>query len=84
MMTAKLFLTWLEKQIQKGFWVSPDRFPVCNASLLRVEPAKELARIENVSFLDLITWAKYRDFDQVVDKDSVYGFPKNFLVWSDS
>ena len=31
------------------------------------------------SFLDLITWAKYRDFDQVVDKDSVYGFPKNLL-----
>ena len=36
---------WLENQIQKSFRVSPDHFPVCNANLLRAEPAKELARI---------------------------------------
>ena len=81
-MTANLFLTWLEKQILKMFRLSPDHFPVCNPNLLRVEPAKELARIDLVmplSFLDLITWAKYRNFDQVVDKDSVYGFPENLI-----
>ena len=26
-------------------------------------------------FMDLVNWARSRDFDQLVDKDSIYGFP---------
>ena len=47
---------------------------------MRVEPVKEFARLDLImpfSFLDLVNWARSHDFNQLVDKDSVYGFPAN-------
>ena len=54
MMTAKMYLTWLGKQIQKGYRVNPDKYPLCNASPLREAPSKELTRLEKCPSVSLI------------------------------
>ena len=81
-MTVKLFLTWLEKNVQKKFRLSPSNFPVCKPEILRVEPAREFTHLESImpfSFLDLTNWARFRDFEQELDKESIYGFSENII-----
>ena len=64
----------------KRFSSSPSSLPVCKPKLLRVEPVKEFTHLHLImpfSFLDLANLARSRDFNQMVDKDSIYGFPEN-------
>ena len=82
MMTVKLFLNWLEKNVQKKFRQSPGDFPVCRPEVLRVAPEREFNHLDLImpfTFLDLTNWARSRDFEQEVSKDSIYGFPESLI-----
>ena len=66
--------------MQKRFHPSPSSFIVCKPELLRVKPLKEFTDIDLImpfSFVDLANWPRSHDFNQFVDKDSIYGFPDN-------
>ena len=41
LMTVKILLIWLEKQIQKKFRTHPGSFPVCKINDIPVAPAKQ-------------------------------------------
>ena len=79
LMTVKLFLNWLEKNLQRKFCQSPGNFPVCKPDVLRVASEKEFSHIELImpfSFLDIANWARSRDFNQEINQESIYWFPK--------
>ena len=70
LMTVKILLIWLEKQIQKKFRTHPGKFPLCKSSGIRVTPKQEFAHIDILmpfAFKELVNWGKLRDFNQDAD-----------------
>ena len=79
-MTVKLFLNWLEKTLQRKFRKSQGNLPVCKPSVLRVAPEKEFSHLDIImpfSFMDIFNWARYCDFNQEANQESIYWFPQN-------
>ena len=79
LMTVKLLLIWLEKQVQKKYRTHPHMFPLCKSSSIRVSPKQELAHIDLLmpfAFKELVNWGKLRDFNQEADLEGMDRCPQ--------
>ena len=80
LMSVKMHLFWMQKRLQKCFKGDPDQFKVVDIQTMREAPMG-LSRYETcmpVQFIDLIHWAKLRDFDQEMDQTN-YRFNEHLL-----
>ena len=69
-MCVKMHLVWMQKKLQKCFRGDPDKFKVVDIRIMREAPMG-LSQYEScmpIQFIDLIHWAKLRDFDQEMDQ----------------
>ena len=87
LMTVKLVLIFLEKQLQAKYRGKPHLFRVCKVMNLGVKPDQELDDTDfwmPLSFRQLLVWGKCRDFQQDMELDGVDGLPQHLIDFATS